>query len=130
DPALGFDSFYQQGLQLISSSEAQDAFDISKEPDSTRDLYGRNDFGQRLLLARRLVESGVSFVTCYSGGWDHHTKIFPAFKLDQGLSALIVDLDRRGMLDNTLVFCLGEFGRTPKVNKDGGRDHWPHAMSI
>ena len=136
DPAAGFDSYYRQGLSLVTSPQAQAAFDISKEPDAVRDLYGRNDFGQRLLLARRLVEVGVSFVTCYSGGWDHHTKIFKSYKgpqvanLDQGISALITDLAQRGLLDSTLVFCLGEFGRTPKVNKDGGRDHWPHAMSI
>src|SRR6267142_319686 len=97
---------------------------------------GRAQTRQRLLLCRRLVEVGVSFITCYSGGWDHHTNIFTAFKgsqmanLDQGISALISDLDQRGMLESTLVFCLGEFGRTPKVNKDAGRDHWPHAMSI
>ena len=136
DPAVDFDSHYKQAYGLVTSPQAQEAFDISKEPDAVRDLYGRNDFGQRLLLARRLVEAGVSFVTCYSGGWDHHTKIFTSYKgskgaeFDQGLSALIVDLDRRGLLDSTLVFCLGEFGRTPKVNKDAGRDHWPHAMSI
>jgi hypothetical protein len=136
DPAVDFDSHYRQAYGIVTSPAAQEAFDLSKEPDATRDLYGRNDFGQRLLLARRLVEAGVSFVTCYSGGWDHHTKIFTAFKgnqvaaLDQGLSTLIVDLDRRGLLDSTLVLCLGEFGRTPKVNKDAGRDHWPHAMSI
>ena len=136
DPAAGFDSHYQQAFDLVSSKPAQEAFDISKEPDGVRAMYGRNDFGQRLLLARRLVEAGVSFVTCYSGGWDHHTNLFKSYKgskvgeLDQGLSALIVDLDRRGLLESTLVFCLGEFGRTPKVNKDGGRDHWPHAMSI
>jgi hypothetical protein len=136
DPAVGFDSFYRQGVDLVTSPKAQAAFDLSKEPDATRDLYGRNDFGQRLLLARRLVEVGVSFVTCYYGGWDHHTKIFKSYKetsaprLDQGLSGLITDLHQRGLLDNTLVFCLGEFGRTPKINKDAGRDHWPHAMSI
>ena len=136
DPAVDFDSHYRQALGLVTSKSAQEAFDISKEPDDVREMYGRNDFGQRLLLARRLVEAGVSFVTCYSGGWDHHTKLFESYKgskvseLDRGLSALIVDLDRRGLLDSTLVFCLGEFGRTPKVNKDAGRDHWPHAMSI
>jgi uncharacterized protein DUF1501 len=136
DPATGFDANYQQALSLVTSSQAQEAFDISKESDAVREEYGRNDFGQRLLLARRLVEVGVSFVTCYSGGWDHHTKVFTSFKgaqaasLDQGISALINDLDRRGLLDSTLVLCLGEFGRTPKVNKDAGRDHWPHAMSI
>jgi hypothetical protein len=136
DPTASFDSFYQQGLNLVTSPQAQAAFDISKEPDSIRDQYGRTSLGQRLLLCRRLVEVGVSFVTCYSGGWDHHKTIFKSYKgnqmaaLDQGLAALIRDLDDRGMLDSTLVLCLGEFGRTPKVNKDAGRDHWPHAMSI
>src|SRR4051794_25788088 len=136
DPAVGFDSFYQQGMSLVTSSKAQAAFDLSKEPEKTRDLYGRTSLGQRLLLCRRLVEVGVSFVTCYTGGWDHHTKLFKSYKgaqlagLDQGLSALITDLDQRGLLDSTMVLCLGEFGRTPKINKDAGRDHWPHAMSI
>ena len=101
-----------------------------------RDTYGRNDFGQRLLMARRLVEVGVSWMTVYFGGWDHHTKLFEAYqgdmvkKLDQGVAALINDLDARGLLDSTMVLLLGEFGRTPKVNKDAGRDHWPHAMSV
>lgn len=136
DPALSFDTFYQQGLDLISSPAAQAAFDISKEPEKTRERYGRTDLGQRLLLCRRLVEVGVSFVTCYYGGWDHHTNIFKSLRdshmprFDQGLSALLTDLKERGMLDNTLVIALGEFGRTPKINKDGGRDHWPHAMSV
>ena len=136
DPAVTFDQYYAQGLDLVASTQAQKAFDIHSESDKVRDSYGRNDFAQRLLLARRLVEVGVSFVTVYYGGWDHHTKIFEAYRgnhmknLDQGLAALISDLDERGMLDNTLVLCLGEFGRTPKVNKDVGRDHWPGAMSV
>jgi len=136
DPAVSFDDFYHQGLDLVSSKEAQAAFDLSKESDKVRESYGRNDFGQRLLLARRLVEVSVSWVTCYNGGWDHHEKIFTSLKgsimknLDQGLAALINDLDARGLLENTLVLCLGEFGRTPKVNDRGGRDHWPHAMSV
>jgi len=136
DPAVGFDSFYQQGMDLVTSPKAQAAFDLSRESDKTRDAYGRSDFGQRLLLCRRLVEVGVSFVTCYYGGWDHHEKIFSSLKdkhmpkFDQGLAALINDLDERGLLDSTLVLALGEFGRTPKVNERGGRDHWPHAMSI
>jgi len=136
DPAVDFDSFYQQGIDLISSKEAQAAFDIAQEAKEVRDRYGRNDFGQRLLLARRLTEVGVSFVTVYNGGWDHHTKIFQdGFKkkidtVDLGVSALINDLHERGQLDNTLVLLLGEFGRTPKINKDAGRDHWPHAMSV
>jgi len=136
DPAVSFDKFYERGLDLVSSREAQEAFDIHKEDKAIRDEYGRNDFGQRLLLARRLIEVGVSFVTVYNGGWDHHTKIFDAYRgdqmkrLDQGLATLIADLDRRGLLENTMVICLGEFGRTPKINKDGGRDHWPGAMSV
>jgi uncharacterized protein (DUF1501 family) len=136
DPSVDFDSFYQQGIDLISSPEAQAAFDVEMEPAEVRDRYGRNDFGQRLLLARRLTGVGVSFVTVYNGGWDHHSKIFEdGFKkkittVDTGMSALINDLHDRGQLDNTLVLLLGEFGRTPKINKDGGRDHWPHAMSV
>jgi len=136
DPTVAFDSFYQQGHDLVTSPKAQAAFDISKEPENVRDQYGRTSLGQRLLLCRRLVEVGVSFVTCYTGGWDDHTKLFKSYKdkkvssLDQGLSALIIDLEQRGLLDTTLVLVMGEFGRTPKVNKDAGRDHWPHAMSI
>jgi hypothetical protein len=136
DPAVAFDEYYQQGYELVSSPKAQAAFDIHREDAKVRDQYGRNDFGQRLLLARRLVEVGVSWVTVYSGGWDHHTKLFDAYKgdhvknTDRGVAALIRDLDERGLLDCTLVILLGEFGRTPKVNKDAGRDHWPHAMSV
>src|SRR3954468_3673742 len=136
DPAVTFDQYYQQGVELVLSAKAQAAFDIHKEDEKVRDSYGRNDFGQRLLLARRLVEVGVSWVTVYNGGWDHHTKIFEGFKgehgkkMDIGVAALINDLDQRGLLDNTMVIVLGEFGRTPKVNKDAGRDHWPHAMSV
>jgi hypothetical protein len=136
DPTVGFDTFYHQGLELVTSPRAQAAFDIEKEPQKVRDAYGMNDFGQRLLLARRLVEVGVSFVVAYYGGWDHHRGIFKTMKdeagpkMDQGIAALINDLDERGLLDTTLVICLGEFGRTPKVNKDSGRDHWPGAMSV
>jgi uncharacterized protein (DUF1501 family) len=136
DPAVTFDQYYAQGLNLVASKEAQLAFDINKEDEKLREKYGRNDFAQRLLLARRLVEVGVSFVTVYTGGWDHHTKIFEAYKgnhlktFDQGVAALISDLDERGLLEKTLVIALGEFGRTPKVNKDAGRDHWPGAMSV
>lgn len=136
DPAVNFDQYLQQGVDLVLSSQAQAAFDLSREDKKVRDEYGRNDFGQRLLMARRLVEVGVSWVTVNSGGWDHHTKLFEAYKgdsvrnMDRGVAALVRDLDQRGLLDSTLVVLLGEFGRTPKVNKDAGRDHWPHAMSI
>ncbi len=136
DPAISIDEFYQQGYQLVYSEKAQAAFDISSESEKTRDKYGRHDFGQRLLLARRLTEVGVPFVTVYYGGWDHHVDIFPSLKnkalpkLDQGLAALMEDLHERGTMENTLVICLGEFGRTPKVNDRGGRDHWSFAMSV
>ena len=136
DPAVAFDQYYAQGIDLVASPKAQQAFDIERESEKVRDAYGRNDFAQRLLLARRLVEVGVSFVTVYTGGWDHHTKIFESYRgkqmkeFDQGVAGLISDLDERGLLDNTLVLALGEFGRTPKVNKDAGRDHWPGAMSV
>ncbi|MBT5846597.1 MAG: DUF1501 domain-containing protein [Verrucomicrobiales bacterium] len=136
DPAVSFDRFNAQGIDLVTSTAAQKAFDISQESDKVRDRYGRNSLGQRMLLARRLTEVGVSFVTVYYGGWDHHTNIFKTLngefmtRWDQGLAALIADLDERGQLDDTMVVCLGEFGRTPKVNKRGGRDHWPGAMSV
>lgn len=136
DPAVAFDDFMGQAMDLVGSPKAQEAFDLNKEDEKLREDYGRNDFGQRLLLARRLVQVGVSFVTVYNGGWDHHTKIFEAYKgdtmkrVDQGLATLLKDLDAHGLLDTTLVLCLGEFGRTPKVNKDAGRDHWPGAMSV
>lgn len=136
DPAVTFDQYYEQGVELVQSAQAQAAFDLAREDQKVRDSYGRNDFGQRLLMARRLVEVGVSWVTVYHGGWDHHTKLFEAYhgdtvkNMDLGVAALISDLDQRGLLDSTLVLLLGEFGRTPKVNKDAGRDHWPHAMSV
>lgn len=136
DPAMAFDEYYAQGFDLIRSPEAQAAFDISREEEKVRDQYGRNDFGQRLLLARRLTEVGVPFVNVYYGGWDDHRGLFKAFKagkaerIDTGVAALIADLKQRGTLENTLVVMLGEFGRTPKINKDAGRDHWSFAMSV
>lgn len=135
DPVMASDQFFAQGLQLISSAEAQAAFDIHREPDQVRDAYGRNSFGQRALLARRLVSAGVPFVTLYHGGWDHHTDLFKSFEskvppFEATIAALIEDLKQQGMLDRTMVIALGEFGRTPKINKDGGRDHWSNAMSV
>ena len=135
DPATAMDDHYRQGLDLMRSAEAQAAFDIQREPDSVRETYGRNDFGQRALLARRLVEAGVPFIVLNDGGWDHHTNIFPTLEkrlpsFDATIAALVKDLDQRGMLETTLVLVLGEFGRTPQINKDGGRDHWSNAMSI
>jgi len=135
DPVLALDEFYQQGHRLITSPEAQRAFNIHDEPEEVRDAYGRNEFGQRALLARRLVEAGVPFVTLYNGGWDHHGKIFSSLNkklppFEAAIAALIEDLDRRGQLESTLVVALGEFGRTPKINDNAGRDHWSNAMSV
>lgn len=135
DPVVGLDDYYRQGYNLVTSPEAQKAFDIHSESGKLRDAYGRNSFGQRALLARRLVQAGVPFVTLYEGGWDNHSNIFPTLRKrlptwDQTLATLLEDLKQRGMLDSTLVLVLGEFGRTPKVNARGGRDHWSNAMSV
>lgn len=135
DPTLAVDEFYQQSLQIIGSKEAQTAFDIHQENDAIRDAYGRNTFGQQALLARRLVGAGVPFVTLYHGGWDHHRDIFKSLDsklppFEATIAALITDLKQQGMLERTLVVVLGEFGRTPKINDRGGRDHWSNAMSV
>ncbi len=131
----GMDSFYQRAYSMISSDHARAAFDLEKEDAKLRDDYGRNTAGQRMLMARRLVESGVRFVSLTFGGWDHHDNIkramdnqMPTF--DQAFAALIRDLDQRGMLDSTLVTVTSEFGRTPKINGTAGRDHWPKVFSI
>ena len=135
DPVLASDEFFAQGLELIGSSQAQAAFDIHQEDGKIRTAYGRHPFGQRALLARRLVSAGVPFVTLYHGGWDHHTDIFKSFEtkvppFEATIAALIADLKEQGMLERTLVIALGEFGRTPKINDRGGRDHWSNAMSV
>jgi uncharacterized protein (DUF1501 family) len=134
DVLSAMDSYYDRAYSLISSQAAREAFNISAEPDEIRNEYGRHNFGQRLLLARRLVEAGARFVTVIDGGWDHHVNIRDAMRgqlpsVDQGLATLIRDLDRRGLLQRTLVVMVTEFGRTAKINKDGGRDHWPTAFS-
>ncbi len=129
------DTFYNRAYSIISSQKAREAFDLNKEDAKTRDEYGRNTAGSRLLLARRLVEGGVRFVTTTYGGWDMHNNIETGIKrqvppLDQAYATLIRDLDRRGMLDSTLVCIASEFGRTPKINKNAGRDHWPKVFSV
>jgi len=134
DKIDAMDSFYQSAYGLISSQKAREAFDIDKEDGKLRDRYGRNQAGQRMLMARRLVESGVRLVTMTYGGWDHHNNIKSAFgrsgpELDKALATLINDLDERGMLDSTMVMVSSEFGRTPKINKTDGRDHWPRVFS-
>lgn len=134
--ALGaMDEFYHRAYAMISSPAAREAFDIGKESDGLKAKYGQNEAGMRFLLARRLVEAGVRFVTVSFGGWDHHNGIENAMRrqaptLDQALAGLINDLDDRGMLDSTLVLVTSEFGRTPKINANAGRDHYPRVYSV
>tara|TARA_Y100000593_G_scaffold49908_1_gene94041 strand:+ start:9563 stop:10828 length:1266 start_codon:yes stop_codon:yes gene_type:complete len=135
DQMLAMDSFYQNAYDMISSPEARAAFEIDKEPEKLREEYGMNSAGQRFLMARRLVEAGVRFVTLTYGGWDHHSNIANNMNrqlapFDQAYATLIKDLSDRGMLDDTLVLVTTEFGRTPKINSNAGRDHWPRVFSI
>jgi hypothetical protein len=135
DQIATYDEFHQRAAAMILSSEARLAFAIDKEDNRLRDRYGRTTAGQSLLMARRLVEAGVRFVTVNYAGWDHHGKIFEGLdkklpEFDQGISALISDMHERGTDKNTLVVVMGEFGRTPKINKDAGRDHWGQAGSL
>ncbi|MCA9259074.1 MAG: DUF1501 domain-containing protein [Planctomycetales bacterium] len=135
DGVTAMNAFYQRAFDLIGSPEAQAAFKIEEEDNAMRNRYGRNEAGQRLLLARRLIEAGARFVTLNYGGWDHHQRVTDNMRrslppLDQALAALISDLDERGMLDKTLVMVTTEFGRTPKINQDAGRDHWAKVFSV
>ncbi len=134
DEIDAMDTFYQRAYGLISSAEARNAFDLTKEDDKIKDRYGKNDAGMRMLLARRLVESGVRLVTLTYGGWDMHDQIKNGIisqvpKFDKALATLITDLSERGLLGSTLVMVSSEFGRTPKINKTDGRDHWPRVFS-
>ena len=129
------DTFYQRAYGLISSQQAREAFDLSKEPDKLRDEYGRNTAGARMLMARRLVESGARFVTLTYGGWDMHDNIAAGMngqvpQFDQAFGRLITDLEERGRLNDTMVCIASEFGRTPKINGTAGRDHWPKVFSV
>ncbi|NUQ63423.1 MAG: DUF1501 domain-containing protein [Pirellulales bacterium] len=135
DSVAAMDSFYQSAYSLISSQKAREAFNIDAEPAAIRDEYGRNAAGQRLLMARRLVAAGVRVVSVTYGGWDMHTNIVGGMRgqmpaLDKAFATLIRDLDRTGLLDETLVMISSEFGRTPKINGDAGRDHWPKVFSV
>jgi hypothetical protein len=136
DLVEGLDAFHKQALEILRSDKTQRAFDLTQEPLALRERYGTNGFGLGALAARRLVEAGVRFVTLSLGGWDTHGQNFSALskrllpQLDQTLSALIDDLAARGMLDRTIVYCAGEFGRTPKVNRNAGRDHWARSMAV
>ena len=141
------DQNFKTAFTLMTSTRAREAFDLTKEPEKVRERYGMSRFGQCCLLARRLIEAGVRFVTVNTFitvfdeiTWDiHGSKPFTSIEgmkeivcpmYDQGYSALIEDLDKRGMLPKTMVCNLAEFGRTPQVNKDAGRDHWSNAMSV
>ena len=127
--------FNGQAFDLLTGDRARNAFDISREDPKLRERYGRNTTGQSMLLARRLVEAGVSYVTVTVGSWDDHSKIADRMKskgpvYDQGLAALISDLHERGLNKDVLVVAMGEFGRTPRINKSAGRDHWGRVMSV
>lgn len=126
------DENYRAALNMITAPETRQAFDIDQESAETRDRYGRHTFGQSCLLARRMIEAGVRFVTVSSGGWDHHQTVFSGLKgaippLDQAIPELLIDLDQRGLLASTLVVWMTDFGRTPKINSASGRDHWASA---
>lgn len=132
------DSYYKAAFELMKSPRAKKAFDIAQEPEQVRKNYGATAMGQGCLLARRLVEAGVRFVSVGKGdnAWDHHGNIFPSYanefmpELDQAFSALLLDLEQRGLLDTTLVLMTGEFGRTAEINVNNGRDHWPNCFSL
>jgi hypothetical protein len=139
------DENYQRAIDLLTSDKVRAAFDLTKEPDDLRNRYGGSIFGQSCLLSRRLIEAGTRFVQVnwYSEpawlGWDVHGADLPGIsrmesplcpRLDQGLSTLLEDLHQRGLLSSTLVVVTGEFGRTPQINKYGGRDHWPQCFSV
>lgn len=149
--ARGFDDYYERAISMLTSDRVRQAFDLSAEPAAVRDRYGRTTYGQGCLLARRLVESGVKFTTVYfsdtiggrsmtEGGWDTHgfdnTRMFPIVEAyhfprhEETLPTLLDDLEERGLLDDTLVVWMGEFGRTPKINGNVSRDHWPHCYTV
>jgi hypothetical protein len=132
DQLASMDTFYQRAAQMLLASEARQAFDLSREPDKVRDAYGRDFWGAQALLSRRLIEGGVRFVLLGQGGWDMHGNIFPACdtslpRLDHSIATLLKDMRDRGLLKDTLVAMYGDFGRTSKINKDNGRDHWGNA---
>jgi uncharacterized protein (DUF1501 family) len=128
--------FSQRAVSLMTSKEAKQAFNLQAEDEKLRDAYGRNTLGQSCLMARRLVESGVRCVTIEHQNWDTHYGQFPTLKddllpkLDNAISTLFTDLRQRGMLKKTLVVITGEFGRTPKISKEGGRDHWSRCFTV
>jgi len=133
--AIDHKEVYDKTYRMMSSRLLK-AFDLKSEPESVKEKYGKNSFGQGCLLARKLVEAGVTYVEVSLGGWDNHNNIFDTLKggnlptLDKGMGTLIEDLAQRGLLDSTLVVWMGDFGRTPRINQDTGRDHWPNSWSV
>lgn len=136
DLPASLDKFHQQALDILRSDKTRRAFELDREPAPLRDTYGRSSFGQSALAARRLIEAGARFVTVGMGGWDTHAGNFNILRgqllprLDQALSALVSDLDQRGLLASTMVYCAGEFNRTPRINSSAGRDHWAQSMAV
>jgi hypothetical protein len=132
----GYDRFYRDAFEIVTGARCRSAFDIHREDPRLRDRYGRDSWGQSALLARRLVEAGVTFVTVNMGGWDTHNNNFQSLRTnnlpryDRALAALVDDLADRGLDRRVLVVTYGEFGRTPRINSTAGRDHWPGAMSV
>lgn len=132
----GLDTFHQQALDILRSDRTRQALDLSQEKPAIREMYGNTPFGQGALAARRLIEAGVRFATVTFGGWDTHNQNFVRLKnnllpvLDTVLSALVRDLDDRGLLDSTIVMVAGEFNRTPRINRTAGRDHWARSMAV
>lgn len=131
----GLDQFKAQALEMVAGERVREAFNLSKEPSELRDRYGRHQYGQSALLARRLVEAGSVCVTINTGYWDHHNDIHPNLEkhlppLDAAITALVEDLDQRGRLDDVVIYCAGEFGRTPLINGHAGRDHWSNCFSV
>jgi hypothetical protein len=130
----GLDKFTTQAYEMVTGPNARQALDLGREDPRLRDRYGRTRIGQSCLLARRLVEAGVTFVTISEGNWDHHAQVAASCRsqvppLDAAVSSLVDDLHDRGLADSVLVVVWGEFGRTPRLNGQGGRDHWPGSMS-
>jgi uncharacterized protein (DUF1501 family) len=149
--ARGFDGYYDKAMAMLQSTRLRDAFNLAAEPVKVREAYGRTTYGQGCLLARRLAEAGSKFITVYfsdtiggqrtdGGGWDTHgfnnTRMYPIIEqyhlpmTEQTLPTLLIDLEERGMLEETLVVWMGEFGRTPQINKNASRDHWPQCYTV
>ena len=131
----GLDTFKGQALEMVSGDDMRAAFDLTAESPELRDRYGRHQFGQSALLARRLVEAGARCVNINTGYWDHHNDLEKGLEdllppLDSAIATLVEDLDERGLLDDVIVYCVGEFGRTPRMNGHAGRDHWSDCFSV